>query len=634
MTIPDATALHLVDAPLANIRAELRALANQLRADSIRTSTKAGSGHPTSAMSSADLLAVLMTRHYQYDWHNPALQWNDRLVLSKGHVSSLWYAVLKAAGVIDDTELMTYRQHGSRLQGHPTPVLPWVEIATGSLGQGLPAAVGMAYAAARLRHVPFHTWVICGDGELAEGSMWEAFDKAAVYQLGNLTAIIDANEYGQSSALPYADGPSVHTARIRAFGWHVIEIDGHDVAAIDAALRTARQATDRPTGILARTVKGMGFPPVQHRADMHGVALTDDQARQAIAMLAPPTPVHFTSPAPAQGPENPLRIRRHHPDPPYAIGESVAVRSAFGDAMVACGDSDDVVVIDGDVNKSMYTDRFAASYPERFVQTFISEQQMLGTAVGLSSRGFRPVVSTYAAFLTRAFDFMRMAVVSESEILVAGSHAGVEIGRDGPSQMALEDLAMMRSLHGSTVLYPADGNAAWRLTEAALNVPGVSYVRITRNPYPVVYSATETFPVGGSKTVRSSDADDVVIVAAGATLHEALLAADALAEEGISVRVVDLYSVKPVDADGLTSHLHAVNGKVVVVEDHRPEGGLASAMLEAMRGRPVSIDMRHLAVTNLPASASRDEQYATAGISKRHIIEAVHDLVQPKGTSS
>ncbi|MGW0517049.1 transketolase [Crossiella sp. NPDC003009] len=607
-------------------RTALRRLANQLRADAIRTSTAAGSGHPTSAMSCADVVATLMSRHFRYDWADPAHPDNDRLVLSKGHVSGLWYSVLAAAGAIEVEELSTYRQRGSRLQGHPTPDLQWVDVATGSLGQGLPIGVGMALAA-RLARRPYRVWVLCGDGELAEGSMWEAFDKAAIHGLANLTAIIDVNGYGQSGPVPHRSPAETYAARLRAFGWQVAEVDGHDLDQVDAALAQAG-ANAEPLAIVARTVKGQGFDEITHRAEMHGAALDEATARRALALIEPPERVRLTGPPPPREPAQPPPARTEVRLPRYAVGDLVAIRDAFGDALAELGERPEVVVIDGDVTVSMRTDRFAARHPGRFIETYIAEQQMLGTAIGLSARGFTPVVSTYGAFLSRAYDFVRMAAISRSRLVLAGSHGGVEIGRDGPSQMALEDLAAMRAIHGSVVLYPSEAVSAGALTKAALDTGGICYLRITRNARPVLYGSDEQFPVGGSKTPRSDERDSVVLAAAGVTVHEALEAADTLDAQGIHARVLDLYSVKPCDTAAVRRALAATGGQLVVAEDHRPEGGLGAAIFEGLAEQEITYRARHLAVRTMPGSASPAEQLDLAGISAGHIAAAARDLLR------
>ncbi|MGA8370199.1 MAG: transketolase, partial [Acidimicrobiales bacterium] len=529
---------------------EVRELGQQLRVDSVRAATSAGAGHPTSSMSAADLLAVLVARHLHYDWDRPDEAGNDHLIFSKGHASPLLYSVYKAVGVVSDEELMTgYRRLGSRLQGHPTPVLPWVDVATGSLGQGLPDGVGVALAGKYLDRLPFRVWVLCGDSEMAEGSMWEALDKASYYHLSNLVAMVDVNRLGQRGPTELTWDLDAYTRRAEAFGARVIQVDGHDIAAIDAALGEAGDLSgEGPTVVLARTEKGRGFSEVADRENWHGKAFPPDMAERAIIEL---------------GGERHLRVRGPHPEPSgrsrrpergpatvnlptYEVGARVATRQAYGETLTALGARLDVVAMDGEVSNSTYADQFAAAYPERYFEMFIAEQQLVAAAVGFSVQGYVPFASTFAAFLTRAYDFIRMAAISQANIRLVGSHAGVEIGTDGPSQMALEDLAMMRAVHGSTVLYPSDATSAAALVAAMADRPGVVYLRSTRGAYPVLYPSGEQFAVGGSKVLRSSADDRVTLVGAGVTLHHCLAAADALNDEGVPARVIDLYSLKPI----------------------------------------------------------------------------------------
>jgi transketolase len=608
-------------------------LAQQLRVDSIRSSTSAGSGHPTSSMSAADLLAVLVGRHLRYDWDDPSNPGNDHLIFSKGHASPLLYSVFKAAGVVSDDELMTgYRRLGSRLEGHPTPELPWVDVATGSLGQGLPDAVGVALAGKYLDQKPFRVWVLCGDSEMTEGSIWEALDKAWHYKLSNLIAIVDVNRLGQRGPTELSWDLDAYARRASAFGARVVVIDGHDVGEIDRAMREASATGgDQPAVILARTRKGRGFSEVEDKEDWHGKPLPPEMAERAIIELGGERHLVVRGPKPAAG----TGAARPAPDgaagvklPEYAVGAKVATRKAYGDALTALGVRRDVVAMDGEVSNSTHADEFASKYPERFFEMYIAEQQLIAAAVGFSVRGYRPFASTFAAFLSRAYDFIRMASISRASISLSGSHAGVEIGADGPSQMALEDLAMLRAVHGSTVLYPSDATSAAALVAAMADQAGVSYIRTTRGAYPVLYPAGESFPIGGAKLVRSSDADQVTLVGAGVTLHECLAAYDLLAADGIRARVIDLYCVKPVDAAALAAAAAATGGRFVLVEDHHPEGGLGSAVLEALTeaGR-ADLSVAHLAVRNMPGSGTSAELMDQAGISARHIADAARGLV-------
>src|SRR5215203_3138766 len=522
-----------------------RELGQQLRVDAVRASAHAGSGHPTSSMSAADLAAVLLAEHFRYDLDEPKSPANDRLIFSKGHASPLVYGLFRAAGAIDEEEFMTYREFGSRLQGHPTPVLPWVDVATGSLGQGLPIGVGMALAGKRLDRLPFRVWVICGDSEMAEGSMWEAAEHAAFYELDNLTAIVDVNRLGQRGETMHGWDLSSYSERLRSFGWDAIEIDGHDVEQIDAAYREAESTSGKPTAIVAKTLKGKGYSKVEDQAGWHGKAVAEE-ALEELGGIRNIT-VDVPKPEPA---------KRHRFDAPgspewprYEVGSKVATRKAYGEALAALGGTDPMVVaLDGEVSNSTYAEIFAEAHPDRYLEMYIAEQQMAAAAVGMQVLGWKPFASTFAAFWSRAYDFVRMAAISRANLKLCGSHAGVSIGEDGPSQMALEDIAALRAVHGSTVLYPSDGNQTAKLVAAMADLEGISFLRTTRGATPVIYGPDEQFAIGGSKVVRSSDDDDVTIIGAGITLHEAVKAADALAKEGTNARVIDLYSVKPIDA--------------------------------------------------------------------------------------
>jgi transketolase len=603
-------------------------LARQLRVDSIRCTTAAGAGHPTSSLSAADLLAVLVTRHLRYDWTAPRRPENDHLIFSKGHASPLLYAVFRAVGVVDEDELITtYRRFGSRLQGHPTPMLPWVDLATGSLGFGVAAAVGVALAGEFLDELPYRVWALCGDSELTEGSVWEALDKAAFYELDNFTAIVDVNRLGQRGPTEFGWDLDAYAKRVAAFGCHPIEVDGHDLAALDAAYGEARRVA-RPSVILARTVKGRGVPEIEDKNGWHGTALPAELAEKAIAALGGPTSLVVTSAPPEPGtpaivpnPHAPLTLPR------YALGEKIATRRAWGEALVALAARPEVVVLDAEVGNSTNSELFYAVAPERYFEAFIAEQLMIAAAAGLAVRGYVPYAATFGAFMSRAFDFLRMSGVSGVSIRLAGSHAGVEIGSDGPSQMALEDLASMRAVNGSTVLYPADATSAVALTVAMADRQGVCYLRTTRGAYPVIYEAGEEFVIGGSKVVRSGPHDAVTLVGAGVTLHESLAAAELLAAEGIAARVIDCYSVKPIDIATLVDSCAATGSRIVVTEDHYPAGGLGEAALSALAEAGVTPRITHLAVQGLSQSGTPAELLEAAGISAAHIADAARALV-------
>jgi transketolase len=605
-----------------------RQLGQQLRVDSIRCSTAAGSGHPTSSMSAADLIAVLIARYIQYDWAKPKDPNNDHLIFSKGHASPLCYAMFKAVGAITDTELMTYRKFGSRLQGHPTPAIPWVDVATGSLGQGLPVSVGIALAGKNLDKLPFHVWTLCGDSELAEGSIWEALDKAGHYQLSNLTAIWDINRLGQRGETEYGWNLDTYRRRVESFGCFPIVIDGHDVAAIDRAFGTALSSTGKPTVVIAKTIKGKGFSEIENKDGWHGRALPPDMAERAIKELGGVRGLKVKTAKPEPTPKTAKRPDPVVNLPSYTKEDKVATRKAYGDALLALAALTDVVAMDGEVSNSTHADEFAKAHPERFFEMWIAEQQLVATAVGMSVRGYRPFASTFAAFFSRAYDFIRMAAISQANIRLVGSHAGVEIGQDGPSQMALEDLAALRAIQGSTVLYPSDPNQAAKLTLLMAETSGIVYMRTTRGAYPTLYDPSETFKVGGSKVLRQSAKDRVTLIGAGVTVHACLAAADALASKKIPARVIDLYSVKPVDVKTLREAARVTKGRFVIVEDHYPEGGLGAAVMEALAETPPTV--AHLAVRGLPGSGKPEELLNAAGISARHIVAAAAKLLKAK----
>ena len=604
-------------------------LARQLRVDIIRSSTKAGSGHPTSSMSAADLLAVLVTRHFRYDWQDPKSPVNDHLIYSKGHVSPLVYAVYRAVGVIDEDEMVnTYRQFGSRLQGHPTPALPWIDLATGSLGLGIAAAVGIALAGKELDRLDYRTWVLCGDSEMAEGSVWEALGKAANYGLSRLTVLVDVNRLGQRGPTEFGWDLKKYTRRIEAFGCRAISIDGHDIAAIDAAMQMTA-SSDRPLVILAKTIKGRGFSEVEDRPGFHGVALDNETAQRAIIELGGTGELRVSSPMPNPG-RPAITPNPESPDtwmPIYEIGTKVATRKAFGEALAGLAARPEVVVLDAEVGNSTCTEDFQRVAPERFFQSFIAEQLMVATAAGLSVRGYVPFASTFGAFFTRAFDFIRMIGISELPIRLVGSHAGVEIGADGPSQMALEDLACMRAVHGSVVLYPSDATSAAALTFVMADVPGVVYMRTTRGAYPVLYPPDEQFIVGGSKVLGASGNDQVTLVGAGVTLHECLHAQSELRDSQIATRVIDCYSIKPLDLATFIEALAQTSGRIVIAEDHYRAGGIGEALTSALVEAGVTLRLRHLAVRGLSCSGTPAELLDHAGISSRHIVEAAKSLL-------
>ncbi|AHH97949.1 transketolase [Kutzneria albida] len=602
-----------------------RELAQQLRVDSIRCSAKAGSGHPTSSMSAADLLAVLLDGHLRLDYQAPDDPRNDHLIFSKGHASPLYYSVLKAAGAITDEELLTFRRLDSRLEGHPTPRIPPTDVATGSLGQGLPIGVGIALAGSKLDRLPYRVWVLCGDSEMAEGSIWEAFEHAAHAGLDNLIAIVDVNRLGQTRETMTGWHLERYAERARAFGWHAITVDGHDVDAIEEAYQGAEATTGKPTVVLAKTRKGRGVKAVEDLPGKHGKPLDDPEA--AIAELG--------------GVRN-LTVRVTRPEvrakpyafavtgaelPTWALGEQVATRQAYGDALLAVGEQrGEVVALDGEVSNSTHSDLFAKQLPDRYFEMFIAEQQMIAAAVGLQVRDWVPYASTFAAFLSRAYDFVRMAAISRADLRLVGSHAGVSIGEDGPSQMALEDMAALRAVHGSTVLHPSDANQTAQLVAQMADRKGISYLRTLRGKTVVRTPSTEDVHIGGSRVLRSSDADEVALLACGITVGEAEAAADLLASQGTTARVIDCYSIKPLDEDTVRAAARDT-GLLVTVEDHWPEGGLGDAVLAAVSDLARPPRVHKLAVRIMPTSGTPAELLAAAEIDAPAIAKAVGSLL-------
>ncbi len=603
----------------------LRNIATRLRIDSIQSTTAAGSGHPTSCMSAADVVAALFFSEMRYDPQNPKNPDNDRFVLSKGHAAPVLYAAWAEAGLFPRAELLKLRRIDSDLEGHPTPRLSFVDVATGSLGQGICAAIGIA-ANARLIGSSYRTYVMLGDGESAEGSVWEAADIGAYRSLDNLCAIVDVNALGQSGPTQFGHNMDELARRWTAFGWHSLVIDGHDMAAILKALKEARETTGRPSVLLARTLKGKGVASVEGKEGWHGKAFKKgEEADRAIAELEKQLIPGAETPA-IPRPQKSGRARPA-PDysklapPAYKKGDLVATREAWGAALAAIGAVDErVVALDADVKNSTFSDRFAKAFTDRFFEDFIAEQVMVGMSMGLAARGAVPFAATFACFLTRAADFIRMAGISAVNVKLTGSHAGISIGEDGPSQMALEDLAIMRAVPDCAVLYPCEAVSTERLVALMAQHTGLAYMRTSRPKTPVLYDASETFRIGGSKVVRQSNDDAVTIVGAGVTVFEALAAADQLQKEGISSRVIDAYSVQPIDADTLREAAKATRA-VVTVEDHYAAGGLGDAVAEALS--PLGVGVTRLAVREIPRSGQPEELLDRYGISARHIVEAV-----------
>ena len=606
----------------------IREKARLLRIHSLRATTAGGSGHPTSCLSAAELVAGTFFHAMKFDPANPKSPAGDRFVLSKGHAAPVLYAALAEAGVFPVSRLTTLRQFSSELEGHPTPLVPGVDAATGSLGQGLSVGAGLALGA-RLEKSNARVYVLLGDGEMAEGNVWEAAAFAAHYRLANLTALVDVNALGQSERTMYRHDTDVYRRKFEAQGWQAEVIDGHDVAAVLGALDRARGTAAGPQVIIARTEKGHGVSFLADKEGWHGKALSKEELSRALAEIGPapeipaddgrsyarkslPAPPDFPAPA----------------APDYKPGQMVATREAYGIALrKLAAVNPKLIALDGDVKNSTFAETLEKAYPDRLFQGYIAEQNLVSVAVGLAAQGRVPFVATFACFLSRAYDQVRMAAIGRSHINLCGSHCGVSIGEDGPSQMGLEDLAMFRAVPGATVLYPSDAVAAERLTEAAARLPGICYVRTSRPKTPVVYANDEKFSVPGFKVLRESPSDRATLVAAGVTLHEALKAYEQLKAKGIAVRVLDLYCVKPIDQAALGAHVSATRGRLVTVEDHYPEGGLGEAVLSALGTAGVAVTaVRRLAVEGLPHSGTAEELLDAFGISARHIVAAVEQL--------
>jgi transketolase len=603
-----------------------RELAQQFRVDSVRASGTAQSGHPTSSMSAADLMAVLVTKYLHYDFGDEDNPNNDHLIFSKGHASPLLYAIHKAAGVVSDEELLTYRTLGSRLEGHPTPTAPGVDVATGSLGQGLPVGVGLALSGKRLDRLPYRVWVLCGDSEMTEGSMWEALEHAGHAGLDNLTAIIDVNRFGQRGTTMHQWNLDAFARPAEAFGWHVITVDGHDVGAIDEAYAEAVETKGQPTVIIAKTLKGKGVSEVED-TELHGKPVKD--ADKAIEELGGIRNIQIAIPTRTSDAKPPSFEVSSAERPRYELGEEVATRKAYGEALAALASCrGDVVALDGEISNSTHADIFAKAHPERFFEMYIAEQLMVAVAVGFQVRGWVPYASTFAAFLSRAYDFVRMAAISRASLNLVGSHAGVSIGEDGPSQMGLEDLAMFRAVHGSTVLHPCDANQTAQLVWQMADRPGIRYLRTLRPSTPVIYGPDEHFEIGGSQVIRHSDGDQVALIAAGITVHEALEAAEALEAEGVRARVIDCYSIKPIDAETLREAARATGGRILTVEDHWPEGGLGDAVLEVFAQAEECPRIVKLAVRKMPGSGPSKELLEDVGIAASTIAEEARKLAK------
>lgn len=609
----------------------LDSLNKLLRLWIIEMTTTAGSGHPSSSLSSVELMSTLFFRGFlRFDTQNSDNKFNDRIIFSKGHAAPLFYALWAVAGEVAHEELLTLRQFWSRLEGHPTMQFPFTEAATGALGQGLSIGLGMALASRNLDHVDNKTWVLLGDSEMAEGQVWEAMAVARHYACSNLVAIVDVNRLGQRGETMHGHDLNAYEQKAKAFGWHTIVVDGHDVDAISDAYQIAADEKERPTMIIAKTLKGKGVSLIEDKEGWHGKVLSQEELAQAVKELGEIDQSERGSIMMPEQSEIVMEDKKSTDSKEktakeHTIGELYAVRDAYGDGLVDAMTYDQrVVVLDAEVGNSTRADRARDAFPERFFEMYIAEQNMASVAVGFARRGYLPYISSFAAFLARAHGQIRMARFSEAQMVVAGTHPGVSIGADGSSQMGLEDIALFRSMIGSVILYPCDAVSGAALTISAREINGISYLRMTREKTPVIYSSAEEFPIGGSKTLCQSVDDRVTIVTAGITVHEALKAYDELKEQGIPVRVIDAYSIKPIDVRTLkkaAADTHAF----VIVEDHYAEGGLGDAVRVVLDG--TATEVRHLAVRKVPRSGTTPELLAYAEIDTQAIVRAVREMI-------
>ncbi len=614
---------------MENLTHFLTQKATNLRIHSLVSTSEAGSGHPTTCLSAADIVSALFFHAMRYEPSDAQHPNNDRFILSKGHAAPLLYAAYAEASIIETDALLTLRQIDSILEGHPTPRFDWTEVATGSLGQGLSLGLGMALNGKYLDKSDYRVYVLLGDGEIAEGSVWEAAALASHYRLNNLIGIVDVNALGQSQRTMYAFDIETYCRRFEAFGWNTIGIDGHDFDDILPALAQAKESTDKPTMIVAKTLKGKGVSALENADNWHGKAVPKgEELDKALAELGPLTDDKPQIASPTSVNTDSRRGFQTRPcEPPaYQPDEEVATRGGYGTGLAKLGAANpNVVALDGDTKNSTYAEQFMERYPERYFEMFIAEQNLVGAGIGLAKRGKIPFVSTFAAFLSRAYDQVRMSAISQANIKYVGSHCGVSIGEDGPSQMGLEDIAMFRAIPGAVVLYPSDAVAAERLVAEAAVYEGIVYIRTSRPQTPILYPNEEQFPLGGSKVVRESENDSVTVAAAGVTLHEALKAHDALRDEGIHIRILDVYSVKPIDAAALRKAAAETNGTLVTAEDHYSEGGLGDAVLNAVATEGIRV--HKLAVTGMPRSGKPEELLERHGISANAIVRKIKEIL-------
>jgi len=601
----------------------LEKIAKRLRIHSLKMTTAAGSGHPTTCLSSAEIMACLFFHEMRYNPKDPFAWENDEFVLSKGHAAPILWAAYAEAGLIPIESLLDLRKISSDLEGHPTPRMPWVKAATGSLGQGLSVGVGLALAQ-KLAQVKARTFVLMGDGECAEGAVWEAANAGRELQLGNLVAMVDINRLGQSDPTMHQHDVGAYARKFKAFGWEVYQVDGHRIEKILEALAAARKG-NRPKVILARTIKGKGVSFIEDKNGWHGKPLNPEELQKALAELGPMPEIearkYVRSRERVKAPRWTDSVDFQLPE----YKEKTATRLAYGLALEKLGRINNrVVVVDGDVKNSTYADRFFAAFPGRSFQSYIAEQNMVGLAMGLAAKGFLPFVATFAAFLTRAHDQIRMAAYSFSNLKFCGSHVGVSIGEDGPSQMGLEDLGMFLPIPDCLVLYPSDAVCAEKCVREAAKYKGLVYIRTTRPATPILYSPAEEFPAGGAKVLRQSEKDAVTVIGAGITVHEALKAYEQLKTEGINIRIIDAYSVKPIDRETIIRSVGETGGRVVVAEDHFEQGGLGTAVALVL---PEKKYWKHLCVRELPRSGKPQELLARYEIDTAAIVKAVKSLL-------
>jgi len=612
---------------------ELQDLAHKLRIHSVKMTSASKSGHPTSCSSMAEIMSVLFYRVMRYSVQEPKHPSNDRFILSKGHAAPILYAAWAEAGLFPVSDLMNLRKIDSDLEGHPTPRLNFIDVATGSLGQGLSVACGMAYAGKHFDKASYRTYCLMGDGESMEGNIWEALNFAGFYKLNNLCAIIDVNRLGQSDPAPLEHDMDTYKRRLESFGFHAIVVDGHDILELCKAFDEAEKVLDKPTCIIAKTFKGKYFPDIENLMNWHGKALGDKAAnvvKHVESLIKNPSVKPSNIPAPIMDSPTVTITEVALSDPPaYKLGDKLATRQAYGNALAKLAKNNSrVVALDGDMKNSTFSQEILKVDKNRFIECFICEQNMLGVGIGVACRD-RTVAfaSTFAAFLTRGFDNLRMGVISQTNLNIVGSHCGVSIGEDGPSQMALEDLAMFRSLPGCTVFYPSDAVSTERAVELAANTKGICFVRVSRPATPIIYNNQEQFSIGQARIVRRSDADQVLVVAAGVTLVEATKAADILADKGINIRVMDPFTIKPLDTKAVVDNAAACGGRVITVEDHYPEGGLGDAVLAAVASSR-NIIVRKLAVNAVPRSGPPADLLEMFGISANNIVTAVNDVIK------